>query len=368
MHVIDSLAVGGAERMLVDIVNTLDSLRFAASVCITRNTTSLVTQLKPAIPFTVLERKHIIDINGFIKLKNFSQTQRTDLFHAHGRSTFSFLCVARMLGFISGPIILHDHFGEIETNKRVPAWFPLLASRYLAHYIGVCNILGEWAICAGVDNENITVIENAIDLSRLKGIQRLDIRSRLGIPEDQKICLMVGNLRPAKGLDLLIEACTHIPRDQLPIFVVVGKEADFPYTQICREKIRANGLDKHFYFAGQQNDSIAWMKGSDLAVMPSRTESGPLVLIEYLASSLPFVAFNVGGISRQISQVFPDQFSDPENVEMFALALRNLLKTDTDELNIQARRYKALAWNMFDIQSRMPVLESIYTKVLKTSK
>ena len=57
MHIIDSLSVGGAERMAVDIVNNIDRQAFSVSMCATRRSGSLQRELKQSIPFITLDRR-----------------------------------------------------------------------------------------------------------------------------------------------------------------------------------------------------------------------------------------------------------------------------------------------------------------------
>ena len=44
--------------------------------------------------------------------------------------------------------------------------------------------------------------------------------------------------------------------------------------------------------------------------MPSKEESGPLVLIEYLLLNLPFLAHNVGDITNKIASIMPNRVID----------------------------------------------------------
>lgn len=365
MHLIDSLAVGGAERMLVDMVNALNPLEFAVSVCVTRKTSTLASQIRKGIPFEVLNRQYTFDPAGFYRLHKYAEEQGVEIFHAHGRSTFAFLCVAHFLGVIKKPIILHDHYGDIVNDKSIPYWFPWVKKRYLAHYIGVSDLLGKWAVYAGVPKKRVSVVENGLDLNRFCQNTKEDIRAKLLISHDQKICIMVGNLRPAKGLDLLIQSCSGIPIGLLPAFVIVGKDADPVYTRMCKELVKKAKLEAFFHFVGPQEDSIAWIKGADLAVMPSRSESGPLVLIEYLACGLPFIAFNVGGISQQVSEKLPEFFAPPEDVEGFQEKLIALLRTIRDKPYDHFDKLKSIALQMFDIRTRLPAIEDIYQTLLE---
>ena len=368
MHVIDSLAVGGAERMLVDIVNNLNPEKFTVSVCTTRKSGPLTSELLPRIHYTNLARKYALDPRGFKRIQEFSREQQTNIFHAHGRSTYSFLLFAKILGFINKPIILHDHFGEIESDQSVPIWFKYIGAKQLSHYIGVCEFLGEWAKKASVPVERITSIQNALDLDRFETIRPIDIRAELRIPPTKKICLMLGNIRPAKGLDLLIETCKLMDKSNMPVFVIVGSEADQHYTDQCKQKISEENLDSFFFLVGQQENSIPWIKGADFGIIPSRSESGPLVLIEYMACEVPFVAFNVGGVSRQVSQLLPNQFATPGNTAQLANILQHMQSMDEADKVEFSRSIKKIANRMFDINNRLPEIEKIYESIMQETQ
>jgi glycosyltransferase involved in cell wall biosynthesis len=367
MHVIDTLSVGGAERMLVDIANATDKNKFSVSVCVTRSDHVLAQELHNYIPLRILDRKSRFDFNGFNGIRQFSQEQNVDLYHAHSRSTYSFLLAAQTLGFIEKPIILHDHFGKI-IDDHVPAWFKYIGANKLTYYIGVCDELAEWGIKAGVNQDKVSVVENALDLRRFIDNPSLDLHSLLNIPINQKICIMVGNIRSEKGLDILVDAIEQIPFSQLPVFVIVGKEADITYSTLCRNKIHDVGLESNFRFIGPKESSISWIKGADLGIIPSRSESGPLVLIEYMACGLPYICSNVGGISNRVYQYLPTQFYDPNNAKQLSDKMIELLKKSKDEFIESTEMNKELANRLFDINNRIPVISNIYQTVLKNSK
>src|SRR5262245_34387667 len=114
MHVIDSLCLGGAERMLVDIANATAADGHRVSACITRDGRDLANELRPDVPLWVLARQKRFDWTALKQFASIIQEQKVDLLHAHGRSTFSFAATVRTFGLIRTPILLHDHYGQIE--------------------------------------------------------------------------------------------------------------------------------------------------------------------------------------------------------------------------------------------------------------
>jgi len=364
MHVIDSLAVGGAERMLVDIVNSLDPGKYAPSVCLTRSPGPTASELHGGIPITCLERRWSCDIRGFTRLVEFSARQHVVLYHAHGRSTFSFLAAARLLGYIHAPIILHDHFGSIDVDERIPLRLRCLGISRVSQYIGVCEKLGDWARKAGIPSGRVTVIENALAFSRMEQAAPSDLHAQFNIPQNRKIGILVGNLRPEKGLDLLLETCRHLPPALLPAFVVVGQEADSGYIANCRKRISSLGLDQSFFFAGPQASSLPLIKGADFGIIPSRSESGPLVLIEFMACRLPFVAFEVGGISRQVSRVLPQCFAPPGDSSALAARIIEFLDCSPSEMQSSVNLARDFAQQHYDMQNRIHEFTGVYDRLM----
>lgn len=364
MHVIDSLSLGGAERMLVDIVNKIDRQKFSVSVCVTRSGTELQKDLHSYIPLKVLNRKSSLDISGLLAFKSFSKAQNVDIYHAHGRSTFSFLVAAKILGFHNKPIILHDHFGNIEFDKTIPFWFRIFGSRNLAHYVGVCDKLGIWAETAGIPISKISVIDNALDFNRFDQPQSVNLHSHFSIPAHRKIGVFVGNIRYAKGLDILINLSSQISEKMMPYFIIIGREIEAEYIEKCRNLLSASGLQNYFLFAGEQKNIVSWIKGADFAVIPSRSESGPLVLIEFMACGLPFVAFEVGGISRKVSPYFSENFICPGCNEKFFQRMTQLINTSSENLINQSENIKKIAHRLFDIDEQLPSIYHMYSSIL----
>jgi glycosyltransferase involved in cell wall biosynthesis len=336
-------------------------------VCVTRYEHPLAVELESNIPFTVLNRKRVFDYRGFRKLKEFADSQEVDIFHVHSRSTLAFLCVAKALGFIDQKILMHDHYGNIEYDQKVPAWFRFYGTKQLAYYIGVYQSLTDWAKSAGVIESKLSVVENAIDFGRFESADVIDIRHQLDIPQNRKICVMVGNIRFAKGLDLLIDACAHVSRDDLPAIIVIGKDAEPEYTTKCKVIISERRLDNVFYFVGEQENVIGWMKGADMGVIPSRSESGPLVLIEFMACGLPFVAANVGSISKRVSKMYPDHFVSPNNASQLAIGLTKCVR-EWDEHNTESEKLIRTAREFFDLADRVSYIEDIYDSIFTGSK
>src|SRR5262249_47532662 len=100
MHVIDSLCLGGAERMLVDIANATVSDGHRVSACITRDGRDLANELHPAVHLWVLARRKRFEGTALKQFAAIIKEHKVDLLHVHNRSTFSFAAVVKTLRLI----------------------------------------------------------------------------------------------------------------------------------------------------------------------------------------------------------------------------------------------------------------------------
>ena len=363
MHMIDSLAPGGAERMLVDIANATVAADQPVSVCVTRKRTDLADQLRPEIDLMVLGRRRRFELRPLRRFADRARRAGVDLLHAHGRSTAALAVALQLLGWLRCSILLHDHYG-IELDATVPLWFKHLGCRRIAHYVGVCSRLAAWAETAGVPRERISVIENALDLERLLRAEPIDLRRLLAIDDDRRIGLVVGGLREEKGIDLLIEAFSRCRRG-LATLLIVGGPRQVGYEERCRQQVAALGLGDEVLFLGERKDVAGLIKGADFAVVPSRSESGPLVLIEFLTAGLPFVATGVGAVAQRIAALGVPDIIPAGSVEAMRSALEELLGLSRKRLRERGSCGLALARRHFDVKDTASRWRDLYRRVLE---
>lgn len=364
LHVIDSLAIGGAERMLVDIANASAADGHQVGVCITRSSRNdLAKELRPDVGLHVLKRTKRFDLAALHTFSHFVQERDFQIIHVHGRSSFSFCAAAAMLHPTRIPLILHDHHG-IEIDQRIPLWFRLWGRRYLAKYIGVYEKLRTWAITSGVCPEDIAVIGNGIDLARLEAAPTSDIRRQLGILDETLMGIVVAGLRPEKGIDLLIESLSRCAGLNIKI-LIAGSIQDDGYIQQCKAWAEEKGVVNQLIFLGERKDVASLNRVVDFALVPSRSESGPLVLIEYLASGLPVVAFRVGDIAQAASEHGIPGLVAPNDTAAFAEALNALVQSSLSERQARGRLGRTIAQQHFSIQSKMPSFYEVYRQALQ---
>ena len=354
-HAIDQLGLGGAERMLVDLANHAARDGHEVSVCITRSVRDRVPDLDPGIEVLVLERRRRFDAIATARLAGWLRSRQPEVLHAHGRSTYAYLAAMKQLRLHRMPILLHDHYGAIETDRHVPRWFRVWGRRHVAQYVGVSETLGDWARTTGLLDGLIRVIPNGIDLSPYVGPSAERVSSKGPLAG-----VMVAGLRWVKGLDVLLDALAQYCSAQ-PLHVsVIGSEADRAYVAECRRRIGDVAPQVTVALLGARADVPALLSNVDFAIHPARSESGPLVLIEFMASGLPFISARTGNIAGKAERLGAGRYVPPSDPAALARALEYLASTNRNELRAEGARNRAVALESFSVSAAMSSWYDVY--------
>lgn len=112
--------------------------------------------------------------------------------------------------------------------------------------------------------------------------------------------LFIGRLENVKGVDILIKAARLLPTNKKWHISIGGSGTKREELELL---VQQNNLSKNVSFLGAIDDKelALSMLSSDCLVIPSRSESLPLVLIEAANASLPVIAADVGDCKRMIS-------------------------------------------------------------------
>lgn len=359
LHVIDRLARGGAERMLVDLANIASADGWRVSVCITRQGGELVSELAREIQLLELGRSRRLDWPAMRRLAAFVRDRKVDVLHVHGRSSFSMVALMKACGLVSHPIILHDHF-SIEIDDSIPMWFKLVGRHMLDHYVGVYESLFTWACSAGVCPERVHVIGNALDLRRLASGATIPAASLPHSLPPHPVGVAVGGIRPEKGTDTLLRALAMVPRDRAFSVFVIGGMADPDFGLRCTQLCTKLGINDRVMFLGQRSDVLELLQIADFAIMPSRSESGPLVLIEYMAFGLPFVSTRIGEVSNKAERLGLPEFVSPDDPSALARAMVRLLDLPEAVRRRRGEQGREVVRRHFDLRTVMRKWYGLY--------
>lgn len=366
-HVIDGLAPGGAERMAVEIANATDRSSYEVTVCVTRDDTTLEPALDEDVGRIVLRRASRFDGRGFRRFSAFCRHRRVSVLHVHGRSSLSFIAFQKALGMLpSGlPVVAHDHFGDVDLVDRLPRSFKMSLGTTQALFVGVHERLVEMACRAGVPSNRAWFIRNAVDFSSYEVTAN---RQQTNLPHGlfRPFGIMVANVRPTKDLAVLFQAAQLV--DQSFSVGVVGSTADAAYFDDCRKLIGQLSVNDRVRFLGEQPDVRRLLGAADFGLLTSKSESGPLVLLEYAASGLPFASTKVGSIGPDLCSRGIPEFTSVGDANAMGMAITRLLALGDEGRKERGNQGRVEAEKDYDISRVMPSWYEVYEQAVRRAK
>lgn len=209
-----------------------------------------------------------------------------------------------------------------------------------------------------IKNE-IHVVPNFIDLDKYNHTFT-DCQRIMMAKDNEKIITHISNLRKVKRVQDVVSIFYNIQKQIPAKLMLVGEGPE--REKIERQCERLGILDRVIFF-GKSNEIDKILCFSDLFLLPSETESFGLAALEAMASSVPVISSNTGGIPEVNVQGISGFLSNVGDVEEMT---KNALYILSDETRLQTFKENARKQALnFDLHAIVPLYESIYQETLK---
>ena len=294
LHIIHSLDVGGAEKLVVDFTEQTNRELFNVSVCCLDNAGTLGEELKEkGVSVTVLGRKPGIDWALIFNLRKLLRENEIDVIHAHQYTSFFYAVLARNFSRKPG-LVFTEHgrfYPDRKSIKRVI--FDPILSKFVSEIISISEATKEAMV--KFDNfpeERIRVIYNGV-MFKTHNVDLIQKRKELNVKPDDCILVTAARLDPIKNHDMLIRTMKRVAEIRPECKLVIAGDGS-EYDRLSGE-IKANGLSGTVRLLGYRNDIAEILMVSDIFLLSSLTEGTSVTLLEAMHAGLPAVVTDVGG-------------------------------------------------------------------------
>ncbi len=194
------------------------------------------------------------------------------------------------------PVITSLHGTDIHTIGRKKDFKPIIRFT-LSQSDGITAVskfLAEQSRELDIESE-IKVIYNYVDSKRFKREKSKELTElkREFTTSNEKIIFHASNFRKIKRIEDIIMAFNRINRKVKSKLILAGTGPERAKIKELVEKLK---LKKRVFFLGQVKKIEKYYAISDLFMLVSEKEGCPLSILEAMASEVPVVATNVGGI------------------------------------------------------------------------
>lgn len=295
MQLIDSLELGGAERMAVTYANMLCAEVEASYLCTTRAEGALKGALNNQVSYYFLKKEKSLDRKAVQKAVTFIKKEKITIVHAHGTSYFFAYLIKRQYKHIR--LIWHNHYGaspQYSTFKRLVLGYCL---RSFKTVIAVNLELKKWATTVlKVPESQSFYLSNFVTFSHQDREEAAHLK---GIKE-QRIIYLANLKHPKEHLFLLqsfYSIASSFPQATLHF---VGADYRDDYSEKLKIFISKNNLQEQVFIHGKQHQASSYLNACAIGVIASSSEGLPMALLEYGRANLAVITTDVGHCAQVV--------------------------------------------------------------------
>lgn len=286
LHVINSLEIGGAQRLLSDliplqinqggkvtvVVSKLEDNNFSKKILNTGAKIILIENISPTHPTQILKLRRII--------------KEHDIVHVHLFPSLYWVALAS-LG-LNQKLFYTEH-STSNRRREKPCLRPLEKFIY-RQYHKIISIskqtqraLQRWLQS---QDDRFVVINNGVDTQNFSAVKK-DI-----IP---KSLIMVSRFAASKDQETVIKALKYLDEDVTLRLVGDGENLSY-----CKEVSVKEGVSDRVHFGGARSDIADMIAESYIGIQSSNWEGFGLTAVEIMAAGKPVIVSNVDGLKQVV--------------------------------------------------------------------
>lgn len=207
--------------------------------------------------------------------------------------------------------------------------------------------------------KDICVIPNFVDLNKYQNIDNLCPRGILA-NADERVITHMSNFRPIKRVADVIHIFNNILKEIPSKLMMIGEG---PERESAENLCLKLGIQDRVVFLGNSNEVNKILCFSDLFLLPSETESFGLSALEAMASGVPVISSDSGGLPEVNINGLSGFLSPVGDLDSMSRNALNILKNPYT-LKIFKSSAKSVA-SKFDIHKIVCTYESVYKSALE---
>ena len=298
LHVCSSLSWGGAEMAAVKLAKQF-SLRGHDIIFAAHPKGRIITELQntniEVVPISFFRYFDPFTVSKLIRL---TQKHDVDIVHCHLSRDLAHLYWVSI--FVQPlPIILDK---QVSSNVPKKSFIHRLIYSKVSKIFVLSTYLKQNVLeTCPVSKEKVVVIPGGVRLEdyKISPSVRGRIRNEWKLDDKDFVFGTVSRIDRQKGLEELVRAFGSIVRTNCFVKLVIVGEPTVGEPEFAKKLsaiVKELGVENNVLFAGFRSDIPHVLSAFDVFVLPSYAESFGYVFIEALASKLPVIATNAGGV------------------------------------------------------------------------
>jgi glycosyltransferase involved in cell wall biosynthesis len=371
LFVITKLELGGAQRNVLDLAAGCDRGKFNIFLFTCRE--GLLMEDTLAIPGVSVRRSRFLcrslspvkDLLALIELFVFIRRRAIDIVHTHSSKAG---IIGRIAAFLAGTkAVCHTVHGWPFNDRQFPV------SRFLYTQLEKCagTVTRAFIVVSDCDRQQglgrgigspqqYSLVRYGIDRSKFTRSAAASRQERAG-PVIGTVACLKPQKAPHDFIRLASVVCRDFPQAR---FVLAG---DGVLRAETARQIRALGLERNVTLCGWRRDIPEFLASLDVFCLTSLWEGLPIAVIEAMASALPVVCTDTGGVRELIAHGTNGFIVPRGDMEGMAALVTGLCRDGRLRADI-GRAAAASLGTEFDMKFMIGRTERIYAELMDIKK
>ncbi|WP_319371128.1 glycosyltransferase family 4 protein [uncultured Ilyobacter sp.] len=298
--------IGGGTEYIITIINMLRE-KFDVEIHMNYGKEEVRQNYQKYFDDIIFHKTNIVRSINFFKdlssLKELVSLMRKEKFDVVHTNTSKSGVLGRFAAKISRvPFVFHTvhgfafHEQSSKISIKIYSFIEKICSKFCDYIVTVSDFHRNWAIELGIaPKDKIISIPNGLDPNRIRPMKERDeVRTELGIAQEEVAIFTIGRLAKQKGLEYLLEAIALLNKDDLQSnykFYIAGSGE---LESELKNKARQLNIEHKLKFLGFRKDVNNLLEAADILVIPSLWEGLSIALLEAMAAKKAIICTNIG--------------------------------------------------------------------------
>ena len=362
LHSIDTTGPGGAETVFVDLATCLPKEKYRSIVVIRRKGWLYEELCRRGVKPVLMDAKGSFNWRYLSGLAGLVCREGVDLIQSHLLGSNVYCSLAGLL--TRTPVVATFHGAvDVKENERLKGLKFSSINMGARYIVAVSDSLRRDIIDrTPLKAHKSLVIYNGIETTDFQRPRIDALRRQYGWSVDDLVIGSLGNIRPAKGYDILLRAAALLKNGPRVFrFVVAGQGKPGLYDNLLQLRDEL-GLQSAVQFIGFVDDPANFLSNLDMFLLPSLSEGFSIATIQAMATGLPSIVTRSGGPQEIITHCENGWIIDAGNPAAIAQAVLTLAADPALCLKLAKSGRDHVAKN-FDIHAMLAAYENIYDRL-----
>ena len=301
VHIVDSLALGGAQRVLKTYFESERTNRYVHLLSLREVDDPVTIDHQNVKVSKGRGRYSLRPLKDILRL---TKSEDITIVHCHLFRAQIFGLLIKVGSRQKCRLIFHEH-GRV-VGKEYESYlehvffrvFLFVSQRWVDQYICNSKLTKECLVRLVSPKRPAIIVYNPIILK--KGVsesERVLIREKIGIPKNRFVVGFAGRLIRTKGWHHFLEAVSIVSKNSDISFLIAGIGPDLDEV---KDVVTRLGLDERGQVMGHVHDMTNYFAALDCFVMPSLWESHGIAHLEAQAARVPIIVSDIRGLEDTV--------------------------------------------------------------------